>query len=95
MNAAGGGEYEQAKLIFSRMESLLKAAGGSLRDVAKLTIFVTNIGNREQVWKARKEHFDGAFPACTLVEVSALAPGIHVEIEAVAILNQGGRPAAK
>jgi enamine deaminase RidA (YjgF/YER057c/UK114 family) len=93
--AAGGGEYDQANLIFKRMQSLLAAAGGSLHDVVKLTIFVTKIANREQVWRARRECFDGAFPACSLVEVRSLAPGIDVEIEAVAVLNQGGRPAGK
>lgn len=95
LNATGGGEYEQAKVIFSRIEALVRAAGGSLRDVVKLNIYLTDIGNREQVWRARREAFSGAFPACTLVEVSALAPGVHVEIEAVAMLNQGGRPGAK
>jgi enamine deaminase RidA (YjgF/YER057c/UK114 family) len=93
-NAAGGDEYAQTDLIFKRMAALMGAAGGSLADIVKLTIFVTNIGNRERVWRARREHFSGAFPACSLVEVSKLAPGIDVEIEAVAILNQGGRPAA-
>jgi enamine deaminase RidA (YjgF/YER057c/UK114 family) len=92
LNAAGGDEYEQAKLIFSRIAALVKAAGGSMRDVVKLNIYLTNIGNRELVWRARREAFDGAFPASTLVEVSKLAPGIAVEIEAVAVLNQGGRP---
>lgn len=92
--AAGGNEYEQANLVFKRMAALVTAAGGSMADVVKLNIYLTNIGNREQVWRARREHFTGAFPACTLVEVSKLAPGIDVEIEAVAILNQGGRPAA-
>jgi enamine deaminase RidA (YjgF/YER057c/UK114 family) len=92
LNAAGGDEYEQAKLIFSRIGALVKAAGGSMRDVVKLNIYLTNIGNRELVWRARREAFDGAFPASTLVEVSKLAPGIAVEIEAVAVLNQGGRP---
>lgn len=92
--AAGGSEYDQARLIFARMGALVKAAGGSLADVVKLNIYLTNIGNREQVWRARRESFSGVFPACTLVEVSKLAPGIDVEIEAVAMLNQGGRPAA-
>ncbi len=94
LQAVAGDEYQQTKVIFSRMASLMKAAGGSLRDVVKLTIFVTDIDNREQVWRARRECFDGAFPACSLVEVSALAAGIRVEIEAVAMLNQGGRPDA-
>lgn len=92
---AGGSEYDQARLIFGRMEALVKAAGGTLADVVKLNIYLTDIGNRELVWRARRESFNGAFPACTLVEVSKLAPGIAVEIEAVAVLNQGGRPAAR
>ena len=95
LNAAGGDEYQQAKIIFSRIASLMKAAGGSLRDVVKINIYLTNIGNREQVWRARQEAFNGAFPVSTLVEVSKLAPGIAVEIEAVAVLNQGGRPGTK
>jgi 2-iminobutanoate/2-iminopropanoate deaminase len=90
--ATGGSEYDQASTIFKRMAALITAAGGSLADVVKLNIYLTNIGNREQVWQARRENFTGVFPACTLVEVSKLAPGIDVEIEAVAILNQGGRP---
>ena len=86
---------EEITDIFARMAALVKAAGGSLADVViKLNIYLTNIGNREQVWRARRESFSGVFPACTLVEVSKLAPGIDVEIEAVAVLNQGGRPAA-
>ena len=92
LDPAGGTEYEQAKLIFTRMRHLVEAAGGSMADIVKLTIFVTRIAEREGVWAARREFFEGAFPACSLVEVSALAPGIMVEIEGVAALGQGGRP---
>jgi 2-iminobutanoate/2-iminopropanoate deaminase len=93
LKAVGGGEYEQARLIFQRIEALLRAAGGSMRDVVKLNLYVTRIAKRAEVWRARREFFDGAFPVATLVEVSALAePGILVEIEAVAVLNRGGRP---
>ena len=61
----------------------------SMDDITKLTIFVTDIANREKVWKARAEFFEGDFPACSLVEVSALAdPRILVEIEGVAHLGQ-------
>ena len=92
LNAVEGGEYEQSRIVFQRIEHLVRAAGGSMRDVVKLSIFVTDITQRENVWRARREFFDGAFPVATLVEVSALAPGILVEIEAVAVLGQGGRP---
>lgn len=94
LRATGGGEYEQARLIFQRIEHLVVAAGGTLQDIVKLNIYLTRIENRQEVWRARKEFFSGAFPVATLVEVSSLAePEILVEIEAVAILGHGGRPA--
>ena len=82
----GDGEYEQAKVIFQKIKDLVEAAGAAMDDVVKMTIFVTNMANNSEVWKARKEFFTGDFPACTLVEVSALAkPEILVEIEAIAV----------
>lgn len=80
--------YRQAQVIFGKMQSLLEAAGGCMADMVKLTIFVTDITQRESVWRARREFFTGDFPACSLVEVSALAePTILVEIEGVAYLG--------
>lgn len=93
LTAVGGDEYEQAKIIFQRMKILIEAAGGTMADIVKLTLFVTRIDERKKVWKARQEFFEGAFPAASLVEVSALAePEIRVEIEAIAMLNHAGRP---
>jgi enamine deaminase RidA (YjgF/YER057c/UK114 family) len=87
MTAGGaeGDEYAQAKVIFTKIRNLLAAAGGSMADVVKVTIFVTDITQREKVWQARREFFTGNFPASTLVQVAALAnPSLKVEIEAVA-----------
>ena len=78
-------EYTQAKAIFTKIRHLVEAAGGNMSDITKVTIFVTDISQREQVWKARQEFFTGNFPASTLVQVAALAnPSLKVEIEAVA-----------
>jgi 2-iminobutanoate/2-iminopropanoate deaminase len=89
---SGNDEYEQAKVIFGKIKSLLEAAGGAMSDVVKITVFVTEIANNTKVWAARREFFTGDFPASTLVEVSALAaPEILVEIEAVAHLGKGKR----
>ena len=86
-----GDEYEQAKLIFAKIASLLQAAGGSMADVVKVSIFVTDITQREKVWRARREVFSGDFPASTLVQVAALAePSVKVEIEAIAIFKTIG-----
>jgi enamine deaminase RidA (YjgF/YER057c/UK114 family) len=84
----GANEYEQAKVIFGKIRHLVEAAGGTMSDVAKVTIYVTDIKNNTEVWRARKEAFSGDFPASTLVEVAALAkPEILVEIEAVAYIG--------
>jgi len=87
---ADGDEYAQAKVIFAKIRHLLEAAGGSMADVVKVTIFVTDITQREKVWQARREFFTGNFPASTLVQVAALAdPLLKVEIEAVAHIGAG------
>ena len=87
-----GDEYEQAKDIFAKIRNLVEAAGGTMADVVKVSIFVTDIRQREKVWRARREVFSGDFPASTLVQVAALAePSVKVEIEAVAYLGAGAR----
>lgn len=56
-----------------------------MADIVKLTVFVTDIGYGDDVWRARRAFFTGDFPASTLVQVSALAdPKMMVEIEAIA-----------
>ncbi len=89
--AGGDDMYEQSRLIFEKIQHMIGAAGGAMADIAKVTIFVTDIQRREEVWRARAEFFEGDFPCSTLVEVAALArPGLLVEIEAQAVLGAGG-----
>ncbi len=86
----GSDEYEQAKVIFGKMKSLVEAGGGHMDDIVTMTIFVTNMKGNQGVWKARQEFFTGDFPACALVEVKGLAkPEILVEIQGQACLGKG------
>jgi len=99
MTARGSGqggtlsdEYAQAREIFGKIRHLVEAVGGSMADVVKVTIFVTDITQREKVWRARREFFTGNFPTSTLVQVAALAdPSLKVEINAVAHIGTGKR----
>jgi enamine deaminase RidA (YjgF/YER057c/UK114 family) len=85
----GTNEYEQARHIFARIQRICEAAGGSMADVVKVTIFLVDITKNTEVWKARREYFSGDFPASTLVEVRSLAgKETLVEIEAVAYLGK-------
>jgi 2-iminobutanoate/2-iminopropanoate deaminase len=77
----------QTRQVFANLEATLAAAGVSIHDVVKVTVFLTDIGDRSSVNEVRREVFGGTRPASTLVEVSKLAlDGARVEIEAVALL---------
>jgi 2-iminobutanoate/2-iminopropanoate deaminase len=95
MTATGGDlsdEYTQSKAIFSKIKHLIEAAGGTMADIVSVTIFVTDISQREKVWQARREFFTGDFPCSTLVQVAALAnPSLKVEINAIAHIGAGRR----
>lgn len=85
----GSSEYEQTRHIFSRIQRICEGAGASLADIVKMTIYMVDIRNNTEVWRARREFFTGEFPASTLVEVRSLAgPETLVEIEAVAYLGK-------
>jgi enamine deaminase RidA (YjgF/YER057c/UK114 family) len=88
----GKNEYEQTKNIFARIRHLVEAAGGAMSDVVKMTIYMVNIKQNTEVWRARQEFFTGNFPCSTLVEVRSLAtPEILVEIEVIACIGAGKR----
>jgi 2-iminobutanoate/2-iminopropanoate deaminase len=81
-----GSMLSQATIALGRIKTLLEAAGAAMDDVAKLTIYVTDISKRPEVSAARQKFFTGDFPTSTLVEVSALAaPGLLIEIDAIAV----------
>src|SRR5215469_16604512 len=85
----GKDEYEQTRQIFSRIQRIIEAAGGTMDNLVKMTIFMIDIKKNTEVWRARREFFTGDFPASTLVEVSSLAkPEVLVEIETVAWLGR-------
>ena len=83
--------YGQAVAIFTKIKHLIEAAGGRMDDIVKVLIYVTDINDRDDVWRARREFFSGDYPVSTLIEISALVlPDLCVEIEAVGILGAGG-----
>jgi enamine deaminase RidA (YjgF/YER057c/UK114 family) len=89
---AGADEYAQAKGTLSKIKHLVEAAGGSMADIVKVVIYVTDIKNREGVWRARREFFTGNFPVSTLVQIAALAtPETKVEIDAIAHIGASRR----
>jgi 2-iminobutanoate/2-iminopropanoate deaminase len=84
----GDDVVEQARQTFANVGAVLEAAGSSFADVAKVTIFLTDVDDRAKINPVRQDVFGEARPASTLVEVSRLAiPGAKIEVEAVAVVG--------
>ena len=62
------------------------AAGGNLGDIAKLTVYLTDLGDFNTVNDVMAARFDEPFPARAAVEVAALPRGARVEIDAVLVM---------
>lgn len=76
---------QQTQQVLKNMNAVLNAAGCSLDDVVKTTVFLTNIDDFATVNAVYGRYFTTEFPARSAVAVKALPKGAMVEIEAIAI----------
>ena len=78
----------QARYIYRRIEQVLRAAGGTLADVAQTTDYITTTEGYRATAEVRREVFGDRFPAATGVIVAGLLrPGALIEIDAIAVLS--------
>lgn len=72
-----------ANQVFQNLDAIANASGGSLADVVKLNISLTDIGNFVAVNEVMMQYFSEPYPARAAVGVAALPKGVAVEVEAI------------
>ena len=73
----------QIRQVFNNLSAVAEAAGGSLADVAKLNVFLTDLGNFPVVNEIMAEYFVQPYPARAAIGVAALPKDAAVEMDAV------------
>jgi len=76
----------QIRRVFENLSAICTAAGGSLDDIVKLTVFLTDMGNFSQVNTIMEQYFSAPYPARAAVGVSELPKGAEVEMDAILAL---------
>lgn len=82
-----GGIEAQAHQVFRNLTAVCQAAGGSLSDIVRIGIFLTDLGDFAAVNAVMAEYMQPPYPARSTVQVSALPRGAQVEIDAVMVLG--------
>ena len=81
------GDFEaRARRVFENLKAVAEAAGGSLNDCVKLTIYLTDLNNFATVNSVMEDYFEQPYPARAAVGVAALPKGADVEADAIMAL---------
>ena len=83
MELVEGDMQVQIRRVFDNLSAVAEAAGGSLADVAKLNVFLPDLGHFALVNEVMAEYFQPPYPARAAVGVAALPKGSPVEMDAV------------
>lgn len=85
MELVSGGIELQIRRVFDNLDAVAKASGGSLADVVKLNVFLTDLGSFGVVNEVMAQYFAEPYPARAAIGVAALPKGAEVEMDAVMV----------
>lgn len=81
-----GGDFRaSARRVFENLRAVAAAAGGSLDDAVRVTIFLTDLGKFPQVNEVMAEYFTQPYPARVTIGVAALPKGAEVEVDCILV----------
>ena len=84
MELVGGDPAAQIHQVFRNLAAVTQAAGGSLADVLRLSVYLTDLGHFAMVNEIMAEYFSEPYPARAAIGVAALPRGALVEMDAIA-----------
>jgi reactive intermediate/imine deaminase len=73
----------QVRRVFENLKAIVQAAGGDFSQVAKVNVFLTDLGNFQLVNKVMSQYFNEPYPARAAIGVAALPKGAQVEIDCI------------
>ena len=85
MELVSGGAEPQIRRVFDNLTAVAEAAGGTLADVAKLTVYLTDLGDFSTVNEVMAEYFTEPYPARAAIGVAQVPKGAAVEMDAVLV----------
>ena len=77
----------QARRAFDNLQAVCEAVGGSLAQVARLGLYVTDLGDFAAVNAVMADYFDAPYPARSTIEVSGLPKGAAFEVDAIMVVG--------
>jgi len=86
MALVDGGFAAQTEQVFRNLAAVCEAAGGSLQDMVKVNIYLTDLANFATVNEIMARHFQQPYPARAAIGVSALPKGADVEMDGVMVI---------
>lgn len=87
MEMVEGGMDAQVRRVFDNLRAVAQAANGSLSDIVKLNIYLTDLNDFALVNQVMAEYFSEPYPARAAVGVASLPKGAAVEMDAVMVLD--------
>ncbi len=86
MEVVEGGIAAEITQVFENLKAVAEAAGGSLSDIVKVNIYLTDLTNFPTVNEIMATYFSEPYPARAAVGIAALPKGVGVEMEAIMVL---------
>ena len=88
MEIEQGDMHAQIRRVFENLSAVAQAAGGGLKDVVKLNVFLTDLAHFPLVNEVMAQYFSEPYPARAAVGVAALPKGVSIEMDAIMVLEK-------